>query len=122
MHVASLSIFQLYLRHHIVNHIVEDEMYVQIKNKSQPQSLENKYEGYKLEEDELLTYKGKIYFPNVANLRRVVMDELHQAPVFWSPQISEDNCYIQKVVLLAKNEKLYGLIHFKVHEMSTGKG
>ena len=33
MHVASLSICQPDLRQHITNHIVEDEMYVQIKDK-----------------------------------------------------------------------------------------
>ena len=33
----------------------------------------------KLEEGVLLTYKGRIYIPNVAELRRVVMDEIHQA-------------------------------------------
>ena len=32
-----------------------------------------------MEEDGILTYKGRIYIPNVANLRRVVMDEIHQA-------------------------------------------
>ena len=45
----------------------------------QQQNLEKRYEGYKLEEDGLLTYKGRIYIPNVADLRRVVMDEIHQA-------------------------------------------
>ena len=30
-------------------------------------------------EDELLTYKNKIYIPNMADLRRIVMDEIHQA-------------------------------------------
>ena len=35
MHVASLSTFQPYLRRHIINHIVEDEVYVQIKDKLQ---------------------------------------------------------------------------------------
>ena len=33
MHVAPLSIFQLDLRQQIINHIVEDEMYIQIKDK-----------------------------------------------------------------------------------------
>ena len=33
-----------------------------------------------MEEDELLTYKNIIYIPNVADLRRIVMDEIHQAP------------------------------------------
>ena len=59
----------------------------------QEQSLEKRYEGYKLEKDGLLTYKGRIYIPDVADLRRVVMDEIHQAPYFWSPRILEDNCY-----------------------------
>ena len=49
MHVASLSIFQSDLRQQIVSHTVEDEMYVQVKDKLQQQSLEMKYEGYKLE-------------------------------------------------------------------------
>ena len=63
MHVASLSIFQQDLRQQIVNHTAENEMYMQIKDKLQQQSFENKYEGYKLEEDELLTYKNIIYIP-----------------------------------------------------------
>ena len=78
MKVASLSIFQSDLRQQIVSHTAEDEMYVQVlKDKLQQQILEKKYEGYKLEEDGLLTYKNKIYIPNVADMMRVVMDEIH---------------------------------------------
>ena len=80
MHVASLSICQSDLRQQIVNHAAGDELYEQVKDKLQQQSLEKRYEGYKLEEDGLLTYKGRIYIPNVVGLRRVVMDEIHQAP------------------------------------------
>ena len=105
MHVASLSIFQPDLRQQIVNHAAEDELYVQVKDNLQQQSLENKYEAYKLEEDELLTYKNMIYIPNVADLRRIVMDEIPQAPSFWSPRISKNNFYSQKEILLARNEK-----------------
>ena len=73
------------MRQEIVNHTVEDEMYVKIKDKLQQQSLEKRCEGYKLEEDGLLTYKGRIYIPNVIELRRVVMDEIHQAPYSGHP-------------------------------------
>ena len=79
IHVVSLSICQSDLRQKIVNHTTGDEMYVQVKDKLQQQSLEKRYEGYKLEEDGILTYKGRIYIPNVAELWRVVMDEIHQA-------------------------------------------
>ena len=85
MHVASLSICQSDLRQQVVNHVVGDELYEKVKYKLQQQSLERKYEGYKLEEDGLITYKGKIYIPNVADLRRVVMDEIHQAPYSGHP-------------------------------------
>ena len=66
MHVASLSICQSYLRQQIVNHTAGDELYEQVKDKLQQQSLEKRCEGYKLEEYGLLTYKGRIYIPNVA--------------------------------------------------------
>ena len=74
MHVESLSIFQSDLRQQIVNCTAGDELYELVKEKLQQQSLEKRYEGYKLEEDGILTYKGRIYIPNVAELRRVVMD------------------------------------------------
>ena len=80
MHVASLSICQSYLRQQIVNQVGGDELYEQVKDKLQQQSLEKKYEGYKLEEYGLLTYKGIIYILNVSDLRKVVVDEIHQAP------------------------------------------
>ena len=54
-------------------------MYKQVKDKLQQQSLEKRYEGYKLEEYGILTYKGRIYILDVAGLRRAVMDEIHEA-------------------------------------------
>ena len=48
MHVEPISIFQSDLRQKIINRNAEDEMYAQVKDKLQQQSLEKKYEGYKL--------------------------------------------------------------------------
>ena len=45
MHVASLSIFQSNLRQQIVNRTAGDELYDQVKDKLQQQSLEKRYEG-----------------------------------------------------------------------------
>ena len=85
------------MRQHIANHVAEDELYVQVNDKLQQQILEKKYEGYKLEEDGLLTYKGKIYILNVASLRRVVMDEIHQAPYYGHPGY-------QKIIATARKQ------------------
>ena len=79
----------------IISHAAGDELYEQVKDKLQQQSLEKRYEEYKLEEDGLLTYKGRIYIPNVAYLRRVVMDEIHQAPYSGHPRY-------QKTIATAK--------------------
>jgi hypothetical protein len=37
-----------------------------------------KYEGYKMLNDDLLTYKGILYIPNCEYLKRFIMDELHK--------------------------------------------
>ena len=87
MHVASLSTFQPYLRQQIINHTAKDEMYVQIKDKLQHQIFENKYEGYKLERDKLLTYKNRIYIPNVENLRIIFMDRSNKLHVLVTQDI-----------------------------------
>ena len=54
MHVAYVSTCQPDLRQQIINHIAEDEVCIQIKDKLQQQNLERKYEGYQLEGDKLL--------------------------------------------------------------------
>ena len=54
MHVAYLSTCQPNLRQQIINHIVKDQVYLQIKDKLQQQNLERKYKEYQLEGDEIL--------------------------------------------------------------------
>ena len=97
-------------------------MYEQVKDKLQQQSIEKRYEGYKLEEDGLLTLKGRIYIPNVADLKRVVMDEIHQAP--YSSHLG-----YQKIIATARRKYFWPGMKkdmaeyiFKVHERSAGKG
>ena len=70
---------------------------MQVKDKLQQQCLEKRYEGYNLEEDGLLTYKGRIYIPNVADMRRVVMEEIHQALYFGHPRY-------QKTIITARKQ------------------
>ena len=44
--------------------------------------LDKKCEGYQLKEDYLLVFKGKLYIPNCVDLKKVVMDEIHQIPYY----------------------------------------
>ena len=46
---------------------------------------DRKCEGYQLEEDNLLVFKGRLYIPNCADLKKVVVDEIRQMPYSGHP-------------------------------------
>ena len=49
-----------------------------------------------MEDDGLLTYKNKMYIPNVVDLRIIVMDEIHQAPYYVHPGYQKTNATARK--------------------------
>ena len=60
----------------------------------------------------LLTYKNKIYIPNVAYLKRVVMDEIHQDPYSGHPGYHKTIATARKQYFFARNEKGHFLVYF----------
>ena len=50
-----------------------------------------------MEEDGLLTYNNRNYIPNVVDMRRVIMDEIHQAPYSSHPGY-------QKTITIARKQ------------------
>ena len=82
MHVEAIRIFQSYLRKKVVDSLAENELYVQIKDTILQPNFKNRYEGYDLEDDGLITYKNRRYIPTVENLRIIVMDEIHKMSYF----------------------------------------
>jgi hypothetical protein len=44
-----------------------------------------KYESYQILEEGLLTYRNRLYIPNCDNLKRFIMDELHNRPYTGHP-------------------------------------
>ena len=53
-----------------------------------------------MEEDGLLTYKNRVYIPNIAYLRRVAMDEIHHAPYSSHPKY-------QKTIATARKQYVW---------------
>jgi hypothetical protein len=82
MHATIVSIFKLNLKMRVIDSLVEDEHYVQVKDGLQRDKLEKKYEGYQLNDDGLLIYKNRMYIPNSLELRRIIMDEIHKMSYF----------------------------------------
>jgi hypothetical protein len=48
--------------------------------KLQQGNLQQKIEEYKLDNDEILMYKGKIYIPNSQELKNMILREMHNVP------------------------------------------
>ena len=95
-HVPVISTCKLDWKGRIHEAIVNDMFYLQAKEELQKGQISKKYEGFQLGEDILLVYKNRLYVPNNGYLRKVVMDELHQAP--YSMQLG-----YQKTIIVTQN-------------------
>jgi hypothetical protein len=86
----SISSLKIDLRSRILNHLVGDPHYQQIKFALQEEvPVATKWEEYTLENDGLLRYKGRIYVPEDDDLRNLIMKEAHQAPYAAHPGVQK---------------------------------
>ena len=74
----------------------DDETYLQVKEKLQQGKVDEKCEGYQLEEDDLIFYKGILYIPNSEYLKKVIMDEIHQIPYSGHPRYQKTITTVRK--------------------------
>ena len=72
-------------------------------NKLQHQNFEKRYEGFHLEDDGIINYKTRIYNPNVAYLKKTVMDEIHKMPYF------DHHGYHKTITIVIKQYFLVGM-------------
>ena len=85
----SMSALKVDLRSRILNHLVGDPHYQQIKFSLQDVPVPIKWEEYTLENDGLLRYKGRIYVPEDDDLRNLIIKEAHQAPYDAHPGVQK---------------------------------
>jgi hypothetical protein len=64
LHATTISMYQSYLKDIILEVEKSDLQYMEIITKSQQGILQQKIEEYKLGNDEIFMYRGKIYVPN----------------------------------------------------------
>jgi hypothetical protein len=56
-----------------------------IITKLQQGHLSQKIEDYKLENDEIIMYKGNIYVPNSQEMKNMILREMHNVPYVGNP-------------------------------------
>jgi hypothetical protein len=73
MHPTTISMYSLDLKSRILEAATADQHFVYVKGELQQGDSQQKIKDYKLQEDGILLYKGRVYVPNSLELRNVVL-------------------------------------------------
>ena len=84
------------LKDRVLEALNSDEFYLQIKEKLQQTDIPEMYKDYQLEADEILKFKNRIYIPNSSELRKLVLQEMHDAPYACHPGYQKTVTTIKK--------------------------
>jgi hypothetical protein len=77
-----------------------------VKSYLEQEPIGMNYEGYQLLNDDLLTYKGRLYITNCDDSKRVIMDELNKRPYTSHPRYKK---------MITTNRKLFYWPRLKKH-------
>jgi hypothetical protein len=80
LHATTISMYHSYLLDKILESVKSDLQYIEIITKLQQCILQKKIEDYKMGNDEILMYRGKIYVPNSQEFKNMILREMHNVP------------------------------------------
>jgi hypothetical protein len=82
-HVFSLVPLKVNLREHVLTQLLGDSWYLKVTSNLQSgRQLDPKYEGYSLEADGILRYRGRMYIHEGGDIRSIILKEAHRALYF----------------------------------------
>jgi hypothetical protein len=85
MHATTVSMHQSDLKRRILDVVVTDQHYLQVKESLQQENVQQKIKEYEMKEDGLLMHKNRIYVPSSRELRNLVLKEMHNVPYVGHP-------------------------------------
>jgi hypothetical protein len=77
MHATAVSMHRSDLKRRILDGLVTEQHYLQVKERLQQGDVQQKIKEYEIKEDELLMHKNRIYVPSFRELRNLVLKEMH---------------------------------------------
>jgi hypothetical protein len=80
LHATTISMYQSDLKDIILEATKSYLQYKELVEKLQQSILQQKIEEYKLDNDEILMYRGIIYVPNSKELKNMILREMHNVP------------------------------------------
>jgi hypothetical protein len=105
MHATIVSMHQSDLKSIILDGLVTDQHYLQVKENLQQGDVQQKIKEYEVKEDGLLMHKNRIYVPSSGELGNLVLKEMHDVPYTGHPGYQKKNYSSKRPVLLAGNEE-----------------
>jgi hypothetical protein len=85
MHATTIRMYQSDLKDRIIEVAKSDLQYKELMEKLQRANFQQQIEDYKLENNEILIYKGIIYLPNSHELKNLILREMHNIPYVGHP-------------------------------------
>jgi hypothetical protein len=85
MYMKTINMYNTYLKDGILEAANSDQRYLKIKETSQQDNLQQKFNCYELKEDGILIYRGKMYVSNSGELKNIVLREMHNVPYVGHP-------------------------------------
>jgi hypothetical protein len=77
--IFSLVTLKVNLREHVLTQLLGDNWYLKVTSNLQiGRQIDPKYEGYNLETDGLLRYRGRMYIPENGDIRSIILKESHR--------------------------------------------
>jgi hypothetical protein len=85
MHATAVSMHQSDLKSIILDDLVTDQHYLQVKESLQQGYVQHKIKKYEEKEHGLLMHNNRIYVPSSRELRNLVLKEMHDVPYVGHP-------------------------------------
>jgi hypothetical protein len=85
MHATTVNMHQSNLKRIILDGLVIEQHYLQVKENLQQEDVQQKIKEYDIKEERLLMHKNRIYVPSSRELRNLVLKEMHDVPYVGHP-------------------------------------
>jgi hypothetical protein len=85
LHATAISMHHSDLKRRIVDGLITNQHYIQVKENLQQGDVQHKIKEYEIKEEKLLMHKNRIYVPCSGELRNLVLKEMHDVPYVGHP-------------------------------------
>jgi hypothetical protein len=88
--IFSLVTLKVSLREQVLTQLLGDSWYLQVTSNLQSgRQIDPKYEGYNIETNGLLRYRGRMYIPENWDIRNIILKEAHRSLYCAHPRVKK---------------------------------